>query len=502
LKAMGLTGAAALVGQTAKAKTMDKKPNIILCMTDDQGWGDTGYNGHPVVKTPNLDEMAKTGLRFDRFYAAAPVCSPTRASCLMGRNPYRTGVFTANKGILRPEEFTLMKFLKAKGYTTGHFGKWHLGTLTTKERDSNRGKPGNDAEYNPPWEHNFDTCFSTEAKVPTWDPMKKPPKASKQGWKALSQDDEHKPYGTYYWDEKGRKVTDNLEGDDSRVIMDRALPFIQSAAKSETPFLAVIWFHAPHLPCVASPKLFEYYKGKGMTDRAASFYGSITGVDEQMGRLRQELKKLNVADNTMLWYCADNGPEGEASPDTGTAGPYRGRKRDLYEGGVRVPGLLVWPDQVKKGRKTDTACVTSDYLPTIRAVLGESYTERPLDGESILPLIKNKPFTRKKTIGFKFNDRCAWNQDQYKLYSDKRGANVELYDLKNDPSEKTDLAADRPDMVKQMQAEYGNWEGSVKESFEGKEYGRKSFDRLKQKWPGEKRSEARGRESKVGERDE
>lgn len=464
-----------------------QRPNIILCMTDDQGWGDTGYNGNPVAKTPHLDRMAQAGLRFDRFYSAAPVCSPTRASCLTGRNPYRTGVFFANEGILRPEEFTLMAFLKSKGYTTGHFGKWHLGTLTTAGKDSNRGRPGNDAEYNPPWEHGFDVCFSTEAKVPTWDPMKQPVKnASRHGWKALTADDEYREYGTFYWNEKGEKVTDNLEGDDSRVIMDRALPFIRDAAESDMPFLAVIWFHAPHLPCVASSEWFDYYKEKGLTDRAAAFYGCISGVDEQMGRLRVELARLGVADNTMLWLCSDNGPEGRASPDTGSAGPYRGRKRDLYEGGVLVPGLLVWPDQVREGRSTTVPCVTSDYLPTVMDVLGETYAARPLDGVSILPLIKGEPFSRAKSIGFKSQGRFAWTREQFKLYADRWGANVELYDLKNDPGETRDLAADKPDVLKRMRAEYGAWEDGVRDSFEGEEYGRESYRRLKQKWPQKK----------------
>ncbi len=471
-----------------KGESMTKRPNVILCMTDDQGWGDVGYNGNPVAKTPNLDRMALEGLRFDRFYAAAPVCSPTRASCLTGRNPFRMGVFHANQGILRPEEFTMMKFLKGKDYVTGHFGKWHLGTLTKTERDSNRGKPGNEVEYNPPWEHGFDVCFSTEAKVPTWDPMKKPKgKASGKGWRALGPDDDYDEYGTYYWNERGQKISNNLDGDDSRVIMDRAIPFIEKAAQSATPFLAVIWFHAPHLPCVAGPEQFKYYKEKGLSDHAANFYGCIAGVDEQMGRLREELKRLGVENNTMLWYCADNGPEGKAGSDTGTAGPYRGRKRDLYEGGVRVPGLLVWPDEIPAGRVVEAACVTSDYLPTVVDILGESYDERALDGESILPLIRGEEFAREKTIGFKFQDRTAWNDSRYKLYTDRWGDNVELYDLIEDPGEKVDLSVAKPDQVKLMKAAYGGWEAGVKDSFEGKEYGTQSYDRLRQKWPGKRK---------------
>ena len=129
LKGMGLALATGAFSRHLLAAPAPKKPNIILCMTDDQGWGDTGYNGHPVLKTPNLDRMAAEGLRFDRFYSGAPVCSPTRGSCLTGRHPYRYGVFFANVGHVRPEEITLAEALKTQGYATGHFGKWHLGTL-------------------------------------------------------------------------------------------------------------------------------------------------------------------------------------------------------------------------------------------------------------------------------------------------------------------------------------------------------------------------------------
>jgi len=162
------------------------KPNIILIMADDLGWGDTGYNGNPVIKTPYLDQMAKEGVRFNRFYSACAVCSPTRASVLTGRNPYRTGVFNANVGILRPEEVTLPELLKKKGYVTGHFGKWHLGTLTHTEYDANRGRPGNIREFNSPALHGYDYAFVTESKVPTWDPMKNPVDREKQaGWDYL-----------------------------------------------------------------------------------------------------------------------------------------------------------------------------------------------------------------------------------------------------------------------------------------------------------------------------
>ncbi len=148
-----------------------QRPNVILCMTDDQGWGDTAYNGNPVLKTPHLDEMARSGIRFDRFYAGAPVCSPTRGSALTGRHPYRYGIPFANSGHMLPQEITLAEALKTQGYTTGHFGKWHLGTLTTKIRDSNRGRPGDATHYSPPAQNGLDVDFSTEAKVPNWNAL-------------------------------------------------------------------------------------------------------------------------------------------------------------------------------------------------------------------------------------------------------------------------------------------------------------------------------------------
>lgn len=141
--------------------------NIILCMADDQGWGDTSYNGHPVLKTPHLDTMANNGLRFDRFYAAAPICSPTRGSCLTGRNPFRYGIYWAHIGGMRQQEITIAEALKTKGYRTGHFGKWHLGFLI-------QGREDKKGIYSPPSEHGFDESFSTKSAVPTWDPQHTP----------------------------------------------------------------------------------------------------------------------------------------------------------------------------------------------------------------------------------------------------------------------------------------------------------------------------------------
>jgi len=416
-------------------------------MADDHGWGDTGYNEHDVLRTPHLDQMERDGLRFDRFYAAAPVCSPTRGSCLTGRHPYRYGIEFANDGHMRDEEITLAEALKPEGYATGHFGKWHLGTLTTEMKDSNRGRPGDAEHYAPPWEHGFDTCFSTEAKTPTWDPMKHP--------------ETGEDYGTRYWTGAGEVATENLDGDDSRVIMDRAIPFIRDAAQNDEPFLAVIWFHTPHKPVVSGSPYTEMY------GEHAEYYGCITAMDDQMGRLRDELAALGIADNTMLWYASDNGPENDTP---GTTGPYRARKRSLYEGGVRVPGILVWPERIGEGRVTDVPCSTSDYVPTIMDALGLSMAERPYDGISLMPLIDGKMQERPKPIAFESKNQVALTDNRYKIYSGDGGDTFELYDLVEDPSETNDIASEHPDKVVQMRAILEEWRASCRASNDGADY--------------------------------
>lgn len=447
-----------------------EKPNVILCMTDDQGWGDTGYNGHPVLKTPHLDKMAKDGLRFTRFYSGAPVCSPTRGSCLTGRHPYRYGIPFANTGHMKKQELTLAEILKGQGYVTGHFGKWHLGTLTTKIKDANRGRPGNTKSFSPPWQNGFDVSFSTESKVPTWDPMISPVKRRGTYWNATELEGETRAYGTHYWTGPEEMAKDNLKGDDSRVIVDRAVPFIEKAAADKKPFFVVVWFHTPHLPVVAGKKYYDMYEGHD--DFKRNYYGCITAMDEQMGRLRQTLRTSGVEDNTMIWFCSDNGPEGKDTAPGLTHG-LRGRKRSLYEGGVRVPGLLVWPKMIREGRVSAMPCSTSDYLPTVLDALGYELPEtktRPYDGVSLLPLIRGETEVRPRPIGFESQKQVTLVDNQYKIYSKDKGKTFELYDLQADPGEKTNIAEANPEIVKKMTATVSEWRASCKASAEEKDY--------------------------------
>jgi arylsulfatase A-like enzyme len=375
-------------------------------------------------------------------------------------------------GHIKKEEITLAEVLRMQGYTTGHFGKWHLGVLTKTVKESNRGGPRGVKHYSSPWENGFDACFSTEAKVPTWDPMKKPAKpANRKAWHCLSKGEQFVPYGTHYWTGPGQMVTENLDGDDSRVIMDRAIPFIQKAARQNKPFFAVIWFHAPHLPVVAGPKYTKMYEEqRDLYFR--SFYGCITAMDEQIGRLRGELKRLGAAENTTLWFCSDNGPEGgDKAP--GRTGGLRGRKRSLYEGGVRVPGLLVWPKKIKKPRVVNMPCSTSDYFPTVLDALGYKLPQaqtRPYDGVSLLSLVEGRMSRRPRPIAFESKNQVSLTDNQYKLYSSDKGRTFELYDLVEDPSEQKNLAGAKPKMLAKMKATLEKWRQSCQDSREGVDY--------------------------------
>ena len=295
---------AAAVFRPAVLVAEEKPANVILMMSDDQGWGDAGYNGHKILKTPHLDAMVAAGLRFNRFYSSSPVCSPTRGSCLTGRHPNRYGILYANAGYLLPkEEITLAEVLSGRGYRTGHFGKWHLGDFEGKTRSA-------------PSDHGFDEWFSTARKVATL----------------------HPDAASYR--HNGNKVEGPLKGDDSKIIMDKAIPFIRSAVEQKKSFFAVIWFHTPHLPILAAEKHRKLYPGR--KDKEKHYWGALTAMDEQVGRLRETLRELDVARDTMLWFTSDNGPEGkkEGPGSPGTTGGLRGRKRSLFEGGVRVPGSL------------------------------------------------------------------------------------------------------------------------------------------------------------------
>ncbi len=422
-----------------------RTPNVILLMSDDQGWGDVGFNGNESIHTPHLDEMAADGVRFDRFYASAPLCSPTRGSCLTGRYPFRFGVLAAHTAGMRVGEITIAEMLKSKGYRTGFFGKWHLGWV--KESDA-----GSRGFYSPPSQHGFDTHFATTSAAPTWNPTITPEDWTSWGTKPGEPWKGGAPYV-----QDGVEVTENMAGDDSRIIMDRVLPFIED--NKEQPFFATVWFHAPHEPVVAGPEYRALYKNRGTARQ--NLYGCITAIDEQIGRLRAKLDELGLAESTVVFFCSDNGPAHSlAKKGVASAGLFKGHKHTMYEGGLLVPACAVWPGVIPARTSTSVRCSTIDYFPTIANLTGYKFAtkdKRPIDGMDLMPVILGKVEKRSTSLFFGYRrlhgdiDGQAIISGDFKLLREaKPNGRIRLYDLANDPYEKHGLAETQPERLREL----------------------------------------------------
>ena len=448
-----------------------ERPNIILAMADDQGWGDMGYMGHRVLQTPTFDAMAKNGLRMDRFYAAAPICSPTRASVLTGRHPNRMGCFKWGH-TLRPQEITVAEALKQAGYTTGHFGKWHVGNVRADSAVS-PGRSGFDEWASTPNFYENDPLFSHNGKVI------------------------------------------ETKGESSHVTVELALKWMAklNQKKKKKPFLAVIWFGNPHGPHIGTEKFLKMYEGE--TKAMANFYAEITAMDAAMGELRAGLRKLGVADNTVLWYCSDNGG---LKPNS--MGGVAGKKGLLLEGGIRVPSLIEWPAVIRKGRRSSIPANTVDMYPTVLELAGVRLREEQpvLDGVSLVDHLKGELFHRDKAMGFwdfpasgrsrwarrmlealrkeqqageqqpapkegliekqypldEFPGPAAWIDGDWKLHRipDKKGPGVKyrLHYLRKDLKEQRDLAGVQPERLARMKTELAAWQKSVLASLNGGDY--------------------------------
>jgi arylsulfatase A-like enzyme len=404
-------------------------PNVVLIMTDDQGWGQVGYYDHPVLKTPNLDAMAKNGLRFDRFYAGAPVCSPTRASVLTGRCNDRTGV-PSHGHALRFQEKTISAALKAAGYATGHFGKWHLNGL--------RG-PGVPVLKDDP---NSPGIFGFEE------------------WITVTNFFEVNPLLGH----KGEFVPH--KGDSSDVIVREALKFIGKQVTAKKPFLTVIWDGSLHSPFVASEA--DKAPFKDLSGSSVAHYGELVAFDRSIGTLRKGLRDLGVADNTIVWFCSDNGGLPGIKPPS--VGGLRGNKGQVYEGGLRVPAIVEWPAGLKP-RITSYPAATMDIFPTIADIVGlpDNVLLKPVDGISLKPLFAGEIGPRKKPIPFHYTGSGALVDNDYKLVRTKKG-NYELYDLVKDKTESNDLAEAKPELAARMTKTWEGWKATVDDSVAGKDY--------------------------------
>ena len=452
----------AIATSFAQAKS---SPNVILIMSDDQGWGDVGFNGHSDLKTPHLDAMAANGVKFNRFYAASPLCSPTRGSCLTGRNPFRFGILAAHTAGMRTGEITVAEMAQSKDYKTAFFGKWHIGWV---EPDllSSRG------HYSPPFHHGFESWFATTSAVPTWDPTITP-----DDWDSWGNKPGEPWKGGAPYLQDGTPVTENMSGDDSRIIMDRVIPFLE--AHKDEQFLANVWFHAPHEPVLAGPKYHEMYSKHGTKRR--NYYGCITAMDEQIGRLRDKLRELGIEKNTLLIFCSDNGPsDGLAKKGIASAGDFKGHKHQMYEGGLLVPACIEWPGTVAPGTATNVRCSTVDIFPTVASVIDYSFSsknKRPIDGIDLMPIIKGEVTKRPNDLFFGYRrlyqgvDGAALIRGDFKILREaKKDERTRLYNLADDPYEKNDLSKDQPDLLKEMSRALAEIDKSCQLSRDGKDY--------------------------------
>jgi arylsulfatase A-like enzyme len=407
------------------------RPNIILVMADDMGWGETSYNQNAVLKTPNLDAMAASGLRFDRFYAGAPNCSPTRATVMTGRSNDRGGV--QNHGFaLRRQEKTIAQALRAAGYVTGHFGKWHLNGFRGP------GAPVLGSDDHNPGEFGFDEWLSVTNFFDR-DPL-------------LSR--------------KGK--FEEFKGDSSEIIVAEALKFITKNRGGGKPIFTVIWYGSPHAPMIASDA--DRAAFSSLDRESANHYGELVAMDRSIGTLRTGIRDLGITNDTLVWFCSDNGGLPNLSPDT--VGGLRGFKNTMYEGGLRVPAIVEWPGTIKP-RITRHPAGTVDIFPTIADLTGlpASAMLKPIDGASLKPLFAAEIADRAKPLPFRHQNRAAWIDNRYKIvWPNLAQPKFELYDLEADPKESKDLTATQPDVARRLSEALVQWNESVKASVAGKDY--------------------------------
>ena len=415
---------AALSAQTAP------KPNIVVLFCDDLGYGDLGCYGHPRIRTPNLDQLAKDGLRLTHCYAASPVCSPSRAGLFTGRNPNRMGIrdwIPENSGIFLSHrepsrEITLPTLLRSVGYRTALSGKWHLNS----RMDGKEPTPG---------DHGFEYWFATQNN-------------------ALPNHENPRNFIR-----NGQPVGE-LKGNSSKLIVDEALTFLSKVRKEE-PFALFLTFHAPHeVVAVAEVDQADYADVTDPNQRI--YHACVSLLDREIGRLLRTIDDRGQRDNTLIFFSSDNGPETllrykAAKHSFGSTGGLRGMKLHLTEGGIRVPGIFRWPAKIAPGQTSDEPFCGLDLLPTLCTLCGVSPPkDRFLDGaDASALLLQGKPITRTTPLYWQY-DRAlgdytiALREGKWKFLMDKTFQKVALYDLQADPQEKTDLADQFADVVKDL----------------------------------------------------
>ena len=415
------------------------KPNVVVLLADDLGYQDVGCYDGP-VKTPAIDALAAGGIRFSDFYSGCAVCSPSRATLLTGRHHIRAGVYSwindgSQNSHLLLREVTLAEVLKQAGYATAHIGKWHLGLPTGK-----RNKPTPD-------KHGFDHWFATWNNA---EPSHKDPRNFIRNGQ---------PVGT-------------IEGYSCQIVADEAIRWLDSRGDDDSPFFLNVWFHEPHAPIAAPEQIVKDY-GK-LQDKAAIYSGTIDNTDRAIARLVNKLGEVDDPENTLIIYASDNG----SYRDDRTGG-LRGRKGVNWEGGIRVPGIFYWPGTIPAGVVSAEPAGLVDVLPTVCGLLG---IDQPpavhLDGSDLSPILANKAngFSRhqplfwhlqrsKPIVAMRDGKYSLVAQRDYELSADnmfqeswipkiKQGGykNFQLFDLKQDPNQTHDLAAENPELLQRLKS--------------------------------------------------
>ncbi len=431
-----------ICGQNLPTLNAADQPNVILLITDDQGYGPVGAHGHPWLKTPNLDAHHAASTRFTRFLVS-PTCSPTRSAIMTGRHPMKNGI---THTILERERMTLdatilPQVLGRAGYTSGIFGKWHLG----------------DEEPYQPHNRGFDEAFIHGAG------------GIGQAYDCSCADAPDNKYFDPVIRHNGKFV--KTSGYCTDLFYTAARGWIKDVKDGKKPFFAYISTNAPHGPFIAPPANEKRFTDLGFSEETAGFYGMIENIDDNIGKLMANLEEWNLLENTNVIFMSDNGMTGGGSgkPGQDLADGYpfynadmKGLKGSADEGGVRVPFFIRWDGHWKAGRDIDTVSAHIDILPTLAELAGAKYPKNQVEGRSLLPLLEDagaeQPdrylFTQKARwkTGAEPNDHMwegwAVRSQQYRLVGD------ELFDMEADPSQTTDVAAQHPEVVKRMRAAY------------------------------------------------
>jgi arylsulfatase A len=400
------------------------KPNIVVLLCDDLGYGDLGCFGHPRIKTPEIDRLARDGIKLTCLYAGAPVCSPSRAALFSGRNPNRLGVrdwIDQGSGIYLPRStVTVAQRLKAAGYTTCLSGKWHLNSQFNGREPT-------------PGDFGFDHWFATQNNTKHQDPT------------------------NFVRDGKRAGL---LEGHASALVVDEAIGFIDKAGGR--PFAVFVTFHAPHEQ-IETPAAYSSMYADVPDPTTRDYYGSVSLVDHEVGRLLAALDARGLRERALVLFASDNGPEGlrrypNAVHSHGSAGPLRGMKLSMYEGGLRVPGVVRWPGRIKPGSETAEPVVFYDILPTLCAAAGVAPGVTS-DGVDVLPILEGRLVERPVPLHWQYDKaqggpwRIALRRGPWKILADADRKQFALYDVVTDIAEGRDRAAEHPEVVRQLRAE-------------------------------------------------